>query len=151
MKELFYLARNRFALDIDGTHGIRHWMRVRRNGLRLARLTGANVWVVNLFAILHDSCRQDEWEDFEHGPRAALWCDELWRTGQMVDVSRDELATLQYACSHHTSGQTVANVTVQTCWDADRLDIGRVGIEPSARFLCTQAARDMLPALLGKG
>ncbi|MFM7531655.1 MAG: hypothetical protein ACKO5J_04035, partial [Rubrivivax sp.] len=42
---------------------------------------------------------------------------------------------------HHSSGLTEADVTVQTCWDADRLDLGRVGIRPSPRYLCTPAAR----------
>ena len=31
-------------------------------------------------------------------------------------------------------------MTVQTCWDADRLDLGRVGIKPDARYLCTAEA-----------
>jgi hypothetical protein len=30
---------------------------------------------------------------------------------------------------------------VQVCWDADRLDLLRVGIRPNARYLCTEAAR----------
>ena len=33
-------------------------------------------------------------------------------------------------------------MTVQTCWDADRLDLGRVGIRPLAERLCTDVARD---------
>ena len=40
-----------------------------------------------------------------------------------------------------TDGGTEADVTVQTCWDADRLDLGRVGIRPHPRYLCTPAAR----------
>jgi uncharacterized protein len=32
-------------------------------------------------------------------------------------------------------------VTVSTCWDADRLDLGRVGIEPHPDYLCTAEAR----------
>ena len=35
-----------------------------------------------------------------------------------------------------------ADITVQTCWDADRLDLGRVGIRPDPRRLCTAAARN---------
>jgi uncharacterized protein len=29
--------------------------------------------------------------------------------------------------------------TIQTCWDADRLDLGRVGIKPAAQFLSKDA------------
>jgi uncharacterized protein len=33
-----------------------------------------------------------------------------------------------------------------TCWDADRLDLGRIGIRPKGTKLCTSAARD--PAVI---
>jgi len=32
-------------------------------------------------------------------------------------------------------------VTVQTCWDADRPDLYRVGIKPNPDLLCTEIAR----------
>lgn len=60
-----------YALPINGDHGVVHWARVLENGLRLAEETGANVEVVQLFAVLHDSRRQNEMTDPEHGPRAA--------------------------------------------------------------------------------
>ena len=33
-----------------------------------------------------------------------------------------------------------ADITVQVCWDADRLDLGRVGIRPFCHKLCTASA-----------
>ena len=57
-----------------------------------------------------------------------------------------ELGLLVVACQGHSDGQTHEDVTVSTCWDADRLDLGRVGIRPDPRRLCTAAARD--PALI---
>ena len=48
-----------------------------------------------------------------------------------------QLELLCEACAFHTDGLTEADVTIQTCWDADRLDLGRVGIKPRAKFLCT--------------
>jgi uncharacterized protein len=33
---------------------------------------------------------------------------------------------------------------LQACWDADRLDLGRVGVTPAAHRLCTDAARDLI-------
>jgi uncharacterized protein len=33
---------------------------------------------------------------------------------------------------------------VQACWDADRLDLGRVGIAPAPERLCTAAARERI-------
>ena len=32
-------------------------------------------------------------------------------------------------------------MTIETCWDADRLDLGRVGITPHPSHLCTEAAK----------
>ena len=36
-----------------------------------------------------------------------------------------------------------ADIAVQTCWDSDRLDMGRVGTMPKAEYLCTDAGRDL--------
>jgi uncharacterized protein len=45
------------------------------------------------------------------------------------------------AIEHHSGGAVHDQATVQTCWDADRLDLGRVNIAPDARFLSPQAAK----------
>jgi hypothetical protein len=37
-----------------------------------------------------------------------------------------------------------ADGTIGTCWDADRLDLPRVGIWPSAALLSTDAAGELL-------
>jgi len=44
-----------YALPIHGDHGVSHWARVLENGLRLSKATEANVTVVSLFAVFHDS------------------------------------------------------------------------------------------------
>ena len=148
-KEVLVAIRNEYALPWHGTHGVHHWMRVRETGLRLAERTGANPRVVELFAYLHDCKRQNEGRDPGHGARAAEFVRTL--QGSLIDLSDQELELLLYACTYHTDGLTEADATVQTCWDADRLDpsgrasgrsLGRVGIRPQARYLCTPAARD---------
>ena len=45
------------------------------------------------------------------------------------------------ACEDHSLGGRKGDITVLTRWDADRLDLGRVGIKPSPAKLCTTAAR----------
>jgi uncharacterized protein len=143
-QELIEAIRQGFALDWNGVHGVSHWERVRDTGLRLARLTGAKVEIVELFAFLHDSRRLNETWDLGHGKRAADFIKTL--QGSLITLSENDLALLTYACEYHTDGLIQADVTVQTCWDADRLDLGRAGITPQARYLCTPAAKD--PAMM---
>lgn len=131
--------RRGFALSLDGIHGQAHWLRVRENGLRLADLTGADRRLVELFAYLHDSKRLSDGRDPDHGHRAAEFVRSLQGA---LSLSNSELELLSYACAYHSDGLTEADVTVQTCWDADRLDLGRVGIQPKVCYLCTAAARD---------
>lgn len=139
-KELIRTLRQEFRLDWMGIHGAPHWSRVRENGLRLAGMNGAKPEVVELFAFLHDSRRVDDGADPGHGRRAVGLALSL--RGTLVTLSDEDFDLLAYACTHHSSGMTEADITVQTCWDADRLDLGRVGIMPRAIYLCTPAAKD---------
>ncbi len=139
-KELQQRILEAFALDRHGIHGPVHWQRVRENGLFLAAHTGADVAVVEAFAWLHDSCRHGDGGDAAHGHRAADFALGLHDAGHL-DLVSDQLALLERACRYHSDGRTEAEVTVQVCWDADRLDLGRVGSRPDARYLCTEPAR----------
>ena len=144
-RDLVAVIRRGFSLPWRGFHGAPHWARVRENGLRLVPLTGANQKVVELFAFLHDSQRRNDNSDTEHGHRAALFAAAMAEQGY-IDLEPDELAELMTACQGHSDGLRDGSATVQTCWDADRLDLGRVGIKPSPHYLCTEAARD--PAMI---
>jgi uncharacterized protein len=112
-----------YALPWGGDHGVAHWARVLENGLRLAEETSANIEVVSLFAILHDSRRVNEGTDPDHGPRAAEFAESL--RGLLFDLPEPEFRLLHRACSGHTRERTHPDVTIWTCWDADRLDLGR--------------------------
>jgi len=136
---LLGILQEAYQLGWDGIHGYSHWVRVRQNGLRLAAMTGARPEVVELFAFLHDSQRRNDGIDPDHGKRAADFIDSL--KDVHMRLPDEELQLLQYACACHTDGLTEGDITVQTCWDADRLDLGRVGIKPDARWLCTSVAK----------
>lgn len=137
---LIAILREQFRLDWRGIHGAPHWARVRANGLRLAPLTGANPKVVEYFAFLHDACREHDHHDREHGFRAGVLVEELGGILQLSTREREDLVT---ACELHSDGHTQGfNITVMTCWDADRLDLARVGIQPQPGRLCTDAARN---------
>jgi uncharacterized protein len=139
-KELVQSILDQYTLPWGGTHGVSHWARVLENGLILAELTGAKVEVVQLFAIFHDSRRINEHRDPGHGLRGGDLALAL--RGQLFELPDEDFQLLHTACAHHTDGLIEGDVTVQTCWDADRLDLGRSGIRPRAKRLCTAAARD---------
>jgi uncharacterized protein len=128
-----------YVLPILGDHGISHWGRVLENGLRLTEFTKANVAVVALFAVFHDSRRINECTDPDHGLRGADFAAEL--RGQLFDLSDHEFNLLYRACEGHTHERTHPDITIQTCWDSDRLDLGRVGITPHPSRLCTDVAK----------
>jgi uncharacterized protein len=132
-------AKARFALDLKGVHGIRHWTRVRENGHRLAKHTGADKQLVELFAVLHDCCRENDRHDLGHGERAADFAHTL--RGTLLHLTDEEFALLYEAIRDHEEGRTRADVTVMICWDADRLDLGRVRRRPDPRYLCTEFAK----------
>jgi uncharacterized protein len=131
-----------YALPIRGYHGVVHWARVLENGRRLAAATGAKIEVVTLFALFHDSRRVNEDSDFGHGHRGAQYARSL--RGTLVHLDDADFELLFEACRLHTDGLTHGDITLQACWDADRLDLGRVGITPEPDLLCTDAARELL-------
>lgn len=127
-------------LPATGVHGITHWARVLENGRRLARQVDADPLVLEYFAIFHDARRVNEAIDHGHGRRGFQLAREL--RGVTFELDDDRFALLEQACNEHTSGLTMADPSVQVCWDADRLDLFRVGIRPAPVFLCTDAAKD---------
>jgi uncharacterized protein len=131
-----------YALPERGFHGVVHWARVLENGQRLAAATGADLDVVTLFALFHDSRRVTEHSDFGHGHRGARYARSL--RGKLIHLDNADFELLFEACRLHTDGLTDGDITLQTCWDADRLDLGRVGITPDPDQLCTDAARGLL-------
>ena len=124
----------------DGIHGIERWERVAAQGRaigQLQRLKKSELLIVDLFSYLHDSCRQNEGIDRDHGQRAAVMAYDL--NGLYYDLNRCDLDRLCDAIAGHSFGGISKDITIQTCWDADRLDLGRVGISPSPKYLSTKA------------
>jgi uncharacterized protein len=140
LKNLLHIILSQYQLPVDGIHGITHWGRVLENGRRLSEFTGADPGVLEYFSILHDSRRQSEKRDPGHGTRAAALARELRAE---IDLGDGAFALLVEACDCHTRGVAArADITIQTCLDADRLDIPRVGVRIKTELLYTDAARD---------
>ena len=132
----------RYRLSLQGVHGPAHWLRVRANGLALAaRTPGADPLVVELFALFHDSERHDEGRDRGHGERAAVAVRRLAAEGGIM-LADDRIGLLAEACAGHDRPQVSAEPTIGCCWDADRLDLSRLGHRPMPELLSTAAALD---------
>ncbi len=118
-------------------HGIEHWHQVEFNGLLLASRTKADVDVVRLFAIFHDCRRMDDRHDINHGPRGAEFA-KLCREKKLFELEDERFEKLYKACELHTQALRTGDATIDTCFDADRLDLGRVGFHLDPRKMATE-------------
>ncbi len=134
--QLIGKIREKFVLDWVGIHGAAHWSRVRLNGLYLAEMNGADKSVIEYFAFLHDSKRLNDGLDPEHGRRAAEFAKKELRKDIALEGKQFDL--LLEAMEEHTHGVIHSDITIATCWDADRLDLYRCGITPDPERLCTR-------------
>jgi uncharacterized protein len=142
VNELVRVALERSWHRDSQIHGEAHWLAVAATGLDLAAETGGDAEVIFAFGLLHDTRREGDSHDPEHGPRAATFARELH--GEKVLLLDDRrLELLCLALELHAEGQVSADSTVGTCWDADRLHLGRQtpGFRIDPDLLSTDAAR----------
>lgn len=121
-------------------HGPPHWGRVAIVGAALTQLhkSAVDPTVVQLFSLFHDSMRFSEYEDEDHGRRGMQLAEHLHVPGL---VSMEQWRLFAEACVEHDRGALTTNPTIGVCWDADRLDLGRVGITPDASYLSTDVGK----------
>ncbi len=131
-------------------HGLEHWHQVEFNGLLLASRTGADITVVRLFALFHDCRRMDDAYDVEHGARAVEFIDRCLAE-KRFELDEERLEKLRRACRLHTKERQTGDITVDTCFDADRLDLGRVGICPMEEKMATDAGKKIARKLAQAG
>jgi len=91
-------------LDINEIHGLSHWKKVKDVGLYLVdchwtipsnyRFCGKEL--VGYFAFLHDSKRENDGRDPNHGLRAAKYARELQKKG-LLHIEGSQLDDLCYA------------------------------------------------------
>jgi uncharacterized protein len=137
-------------LHTNGLHGISHWQRVEKFGEFLAKMSGADPEVLELFAYTHDLGRLRDDEDPEHGLRSAKIVEDLYKKG-IIKISYKQYQQLVYACANHMiTFASSSDVTIQACWDADRLDLWRANIEPNPEFLYTESAKQSATIIWAK-
>jgi uncharacterized protein len=133
-----------FNPNLSVIHGPVHWSRVEANGLRLAQRTGADVLVIRLFALFHDSRRENDDHDPDHGRRGADFAKQV--LAGTTWLKPEQLHLLLHACRGHAGGTTHRDPTIGTCWDADRLDLGRIGVAPHESYMSTGFGKEVARA-----
>ena len=124
--------------EAEEIHGIAHGIRVERNGNQLCQLMGITNKLVRPFAYVHDFCRVNDGTDPEHGLRAANHIEahrELFSC--RFSLNEREIDLLKYACQHHTEMIKSEYDIVNVLFDADRLDLPRVGTHPDPNLMAT--------------
>jgi uncharacterized protein len=140
-RKILRIAKKESKISLKGEHGTGHWRNVECIGKYLAKQTDADKKIVKLFALLHDSRRENEDYDSDHGLRASEFIRDLYNK-KLLRISEKQLEQLIFACKHHNNSDSKSDdVTIQTCWDADRLDLWRLGIEPEKELLYTDTAK----------
>ena len=123
-------------------HGSGHSERVEKFGLYLAEKNGADRDVVRYFAKYHDSGRENDGVDDGHGQRSSEYVKKLYNENK-INLDEKQLEKVVYSIIHHSESNSYSDdITIQTCWDADRLDLWRVGIEPDPNRMLTEAGKD---------
>lgn len=139
-----YVYANRLMTD-GSVHGLSHWRQVESNGLLLSKKTHADETVVRLFALFHDSRRVTDSYDESHGADGAAFAESL--RGKLFDLDDGRFERLLHACRMHTTERSSGDATVDTCYDADRLDLGRVYIFPEFRRMATNFGKELAKKL----
>ncbi len=140
--ELWDYVTDNLVILPSSIHGPTHWKSVEKYGLYLSQKTGADQNVVCLFAIFHDCKRINDGKDMEHGLRGANFAKLL--RNKYFGLN-DRLFDLLYlACKGHTEIIIHEDPTIATCWDADRLDLRRIGIQPNVAYLNTEIAKTIV-------
>ncbi len=161
MPHLIPLAKHNSVL-----HGVAHWSRVHRYGLLLAeslRLTETQKLAIVLFAWTHDMARINDGGGNQHSIDGAEYVRHITDT-LFSDFPDPVLHVVQNAIRYHSDGMNAEEALYELpilqesewsreqllniigcCWDADRLDLLRLGMMPLDHKMSTPYWKDVLP------
>lgn len=134
----YHRYMNKAALSIysknTAMHGYAHSLRVERNLILLEKHYKFNV-SMREFAYYHDIARVSDGNDPEHGKRAVEVLRRARQHPNMVGMAAFD--KLCFACEHHTTMPRSGDPLIDICFDADRLDLMRCGIQPDPKAMAT--------------
>ncbi|MBI4167924.1 MAG: HD domain-containing protein [Candidatus Aenigmarchaeota archaeon] len=130
IQEIEKRVKEQCSKDTSG-HDFSHTNRVRRNAIKIAKIEGGDLFVIELAALLHDV---EDWKtgNYKTGV-VAKWVDEIG----VDDITKEKVNTIISKISfkgvnHDDKMDTIEGKVVQ---DADRLDaLGAIGIIRSVQY-----------------
>lgn len=141
-ENLRLFSMSRWPEDLGMTHGVDHWDRVAKFG-RMLYQEEADLDVILAFAYLHDAERVHNGRDINHGQRASGLIDTIRHT-QLEALNDEQINKLKRACALHTIEHGTGDITIDICFDADRMDLPRVGIIPSSQRMATKKGTELV-------
>lgn len=130
MQELVRITKQHF-MDSKGSHDWDHCVRVRKMALHLAKKEGADSFVVEAAAILHDIAREKEDEARGSISHAELGSDMAMDILERLNFSKGIIDNVSHCIRTHSyRGKDKAEtIEAKVLFDADKLDsIGAIGI-----------------------
>jgi uncharacterized protein len=64
--------------------------------------------------------------------------------GRLFELDDSRFELLYEAIAQHSDGFTSPDITIGTCFDADRMDLHRVGINPDPAYISNWQVRNLL-------
>lgn len=153
------------ALMESSIHGVAHWARVHRFGAHLVRrmeLPQSYRECVSVFAWTHDLARHDDSGGREHAIAGARYLDKVIPVA-FPALTPSQVSIIRTAIYYHSHGYAADEAqyngwfdglegersqildTMACCWDADRLDLLRLEIEPDPYRMSTPYWEEVLP------
>lgn len=132
-----------FSKNDINIHGFAHSARVERNTQILAKhylIKKEVLSALDIFAYYHDLQRYNDGSDIDHGKRASIHLKSIRsrRVSNIQFLSDELFDKLCFACENHTTMLRSGDLFVDICFDADRLDLPRIGIAPDPNRMATR-------------
>jgi len=123
-----------------GLHGVSHLRRVAILSGRFAVAVGEDVESAVVVGFLHDCARKKDGNDLEHAHDSAVLARKLIeRFFPHLDVDR-----ICDAIEGHAEGEVTTEPLAACLWDADRLELKRIGRTIDIDLLSTEVARRLV-------
>ena len=81
--------------------------------------------------------------DINHGKRASRLIDTIRHT-KLQNMTDEQIAKLKKACELHTIDHRTGDLTIDICFDADRMDLLRVWNRPLPHRMATHRGAELV-------